>query len=446
MKKFFTVTAVVFLLISVAFGTNARVESMGKTATFFMDDVSIYENPSNINIYPNFLVGEPGHITEFSDSSTLYRNQDPKEPFGGGILSFSLNRDREAETRYPMICVGAMMNHENELVDVLLNAAAANDHIIPTPVVPNSDFFLGYTLRNGIMLGGHLYVARQSIAVPFEALTSSMTELKEAGIVKADRWEDDTTAYSADTAIFNSITSQKDAEWRSNVVRGDLGINMPLTQNMDLEVAGGVALLYYDGPTLPQMGSDYVIEDYNERDISYFANARLFSTLLSLNGEIVPVVKVKKIAVRKYEVLEIEGGLGANVTLDRGFFWAGTELIRNKTTIPEGSGTKNVVSLTVPLSFGIERNVVWDWLVLRVGFRKVIWGTSTNQLDLSMLQSNPEADMTINDHVGGGLGLNIEEKLKIDAVIAEDFLFKWGNIISGNSHHFLSRVTATYSF
>jgi hypothetical protein len=437
MRKIIVLAGILLLLSLNVFATNARVESMGKSSTFFMDDVSIYDNPANVNIYPNFLIGEAGHMIEFKDTNTNFRNQDPAEPYGGGILSFSLNKDKNAETRYPMVCIGAMMNHKNEMVDVLLSAANANHHIIPTPKVPNSDFFIGYTAANGTMVGGHFYADVQDITVPGSNLWASRNDLKDQGI---------TTGNIARDSALNTFVSGT-AEWTSEVYRGDLGVNMPLTQNMDLEVSGGLGLLQYSGPT--NALADFNIDSYDATDVSYFLNARLFSTLLSLNGEIVPIFKLKQINVRKYAVLEWATGLGANVTLDRGFFWAGAEFIRNSTDQPQGASTgqiKNTTTVHIPLSFGIERNVVWEWLVLRVGFRKIIWGTSSNQNDFAMLETNPEADMTVNDHVGGGIGINIEEKLKIDAVMAEDFLYKWGNLISGNEHHVFTRITATYSF
>jgi len=432
--------ATILGLLSAAglFATNARVESMGKTSTFFMDDVSIFDNPANINIYPNFLIGEAGHMTVFSDTNTNYKNQDPSEPYGGGILSFSFNKDKNAENRYPMLTVGAMLNHRSEMVDVLKQAAAANNHIIPDPKVPNSDFFLGYTLENGTMFGGHLYAARQNISVPGTKAKSSQAQLKQDGITTGI---DDTDSY-----YLGKVITDKTLHWISNVVRGDVGINTPVSQNMDLEVSVGLGLLQYSGPEYSPLGK-LDIPSYSGDDFSYFASARLFSTLLSLNGEIVPIAKFKRIAVRDYDVTEWDLGCGANITLDRGFFWAGLEFINNSRDIPTlAGGTRTVDSVCIPLSFGIERNVVWDWLVLRVGFRKVIYGTTTNQDNFSELVSNPEADMTPSDHVGGGIGINIEEKLKIDATMAEDMLYKWGNLVSGNSHHIFSRITATYSF
>ncbi|MFH0920054.1 MAG: hypothetical protein V1913_06800 [Fibrobacterota bacterium] len=439
-----------FLALSLLFAatvsaTNARVESMGKSATYFMDDVSIYDNPANINIYPNFLIGEPGHMTVYQDSGTGFKNEDPAEPYGGGILSFSLNRDKNAETRYPMVTVGAMLNHKNELVDVLMAAARANGHIIPRPVVPNSDFFLGYTLPNGTMLGGHLYAARQNVSVKGMNMSESFSDLQSAGI---------TTGNNDTDRVIDSLAAwygETEFQWTSQIVRGDIGVNMPLTQNVDMELSGGLALLQYSGPDFGTLDVRryYTIPSYDANDFSWFLNARFFATLVGLNGELVPVFKYKNISVRDYNVNEFEGGLGANVTLDRGFFWIGSSFIYNGTEAPVAgltNQTRSTTSISIPLSFGIERNVVWEWLVLRVGFRKVIYGTTTNQAEMSSLYSNPEADMTVSDHVGGGIGINLEEKLKIDAVLAEDILYKWGNLVSGNSHHILTRISATYSF
>ena len=53
---------------------------------------------------------------------------------------------------------------------------------------------------------------------------------------------------------------------------------------------------------------------------------------------------------------------------------------------------------------------------------------------------------SINDAVGFGVGINIEEKLKVDATLAEDLPYTFGNLFSGPMHHLVSRISATYSF
>ena len=45
-----------------------------------------------------------------------------------------------------------------------------------------------------------------------------------------------------------------------------------------------------------------------------------------------------------------------------------------------------------------------------------------------------------------GWGLNIENRLKVDVVMAENMFYTFTNLISGSSHHLTNRITATYSF
>ena len=107
------------------------------------------------------------------------------------------------------------------------------------------------------------------------------------------------------------------------------------------------------------------------------------------------------------------------------------------------------------ITFGIERNIWWDWFVIRVGGQKSILYTKCDvneknksgqgicREDGNFFSTNPLADGTADDHVGFGFGINIEEKLKIDVTVAEDLLFR--NPFQGEGRIF-SRISATYSF
>ena len=107
------------------------------------------------------------------------------------------------------------------------------------------------------------------------------------------------------------------------------------------------------------------------------------------------------------------------------------------------------------ITFGIERNIWWDWFVIRVGGQKSILYTKCDvnekntsghgicREDGNFFSTNPLADGTSDDHVGFGFGINIEEKLKIDVTVAEDLLFR--NPFQGEGRIF-SRISATYSF
>ena len=107
------------------------------------------------------------------------------------------------------------------------------------------------------------------------------------------------------------------------------------------------------------------------------------------------------------------------------------------------------------ISFGIERNIWYDWFVIRVGGQKSILYTECSvdshnagksgicSDDGSFFSTNPIGNGTMDDHVGWGFGINIEEKLKIDVTIAADLLFR--NPFQGEGRWF-SRLDATYSF
>lgn len=58
-------------------------------------------------------------------------------------------------------------------------------------------------------------------------------------------------------------------------------------------------------------------------------------------------------------------------------------------------------------------------------------------------RTNPAGDGTAGDHVGFGFGINVEEKLKVDAVLSEDLLFR--NPFQGGGR-WVSRISGSYSF
>ena len=47
----------------VAFATDARIETMGGTDRFFMDEMSIHRNPANMGLFGNIMYGSYGSIT-----------------------------------------------------------------------------------------------------------------------------------------------------------------------------------------------------------------------------------------------------------------------------------------------------------------------------------------------------------------------------------------------
>jgi len=430
----FAIAAVAVVGSVSAFATNARVESMGKNSTFIMDDISIFDNPANINLYPNFLIGELGSYESLSPATGT--NQDPLNPWFGGIFSLNIGADNS-------LSIAGVLNRKDERLlkyfPTYITTQLYGDgtkFVTPAPVT-NFDGFLGANFDN-MAFGLHIYVAHQD-------------GLDDQGRMSANAF--------------------------ASALQLDGGTNIEISSNYSIEFAGGAARIQF-GPT----EHDFIDWDL----ISLFGNARLFSKLPAINGHLIYVASLRDMKAPGRNETDIGGGVGVDAAFDRGFFWLGLEGFYNvqragtawtkdhptgETTFRdlggdgwgEGSRTR-LGQIGGTISFGIERNIWWDWFVLRVGGKKTITyanykgvdGYSDNILcpaktaegcyenrNGNYFVTNPVSDGTRDDHVGFGFGINIEEKLKIDFSVAEDLMFR--NPFQGEGR-LISRVSATYSF
>ncbi len=409
-----------------AFATFARVESMGKNTTYIMDDVSIFDNPANINLYPNYLIGEFGL---YNENVPVGDNLDPQHPNFGGIFSLALGSGDYPD---PRLSIGGLFGRmDSELSPFLPNAVVNPDGSVSKvpETVTNFDGFLGGTLSNGNALGLHVFIAHQD----------GGSQLEDGSY-------------------------QVDANAYASIIRADAGINWQFGSSMDLEVAFGLARVQY-GPDHKSF--------FDDGDFSYLGKARAFFSLDALDGELVPAVSAHYIQAPGIEDIRTQVGIGINVALDRGFFWLGADFIWNNKeagnwaydhvtgeTKYDASAEKEYrdsrEEFGGQISFGIERNIWWDWFVIRVGGKKSIlytecdqhWANAGKKDGLctdsgNFFSTNPLANGTADDHVGFGFGINIEEKLKIDVTVAEDLLFR--NPFQGEGRLF-SRISATYAF
>jgi hypothetical protein len=109
-------------------------------------------------------------------------------------------------------------------------------------------------------------------------------------------------------------------------------------------------------------------------------------------------------------------------------------------------------SIGARFSFGIERNIVWDWFLIRVGGQKEVRNVSVGGNQSWWEENSPgfgqfgAADGSDGDLVSLGLGLNIDNRLRIDFLAAEDLPYTFTNLVSGNKSHLFNRVSATYRF
>jgi hypothetical protein len=384
---------------------------MGRHDDFFMDDISIFRNPANINYYPNMLMGSMGIYTEEKGDTGQYsalqrKNRDPQKPFAGTILSYSLNQSSEGGNQYPLLSIGALFNRYDYMLDYIspqsdlfTKALGANNNFLTDPL-GKIDVIVGYAFPNGGMIGVGGYFAFQNEKI-------------------------------------------NDLSFASNLFKGNVGINWPIAKSMNIEASLDVSSLTGKGATDSTAEAALTIAN---GDVSVKGDVRLFSALSSINGDFVPHLGIERISLYdgKYTNMDVAGGLGVNINIDKGFFWAALEgLYESKEykfhgdTLTSGIGGR--------ISAGLERNVIWDWWVWRIGINKKILYV-TNGDDNGRWEQNPEADASDNDFFAFGWGLNIENRFKVDVVLAEDVFYTWTNLISGTMHHLTNRITATYSF
>jgi len=395
-----------------ALATNARVAAMGKNDTYFMDDVSVWSNPANANLYPNYLLGELGSMTSSTDTSNYKAfaryNRDPVGPWFGAIFAKSFSPDAVAGNRYPQAVIGGAFNRSDEW-DAYFpeRVRLSSKDSFSTPLTVKFDGLLGGALSNGVLLGVKTRLA----------------------------YGDSSNSNFSATSVISTNT---------------IGLNAPIGQGVDLEVTATVAFLdaSIDSGSKIQYGGQF--------DPSFGASARAFISAPQIFGVVVPALSFRSISTPWLERTEFRIGTGANVSLDRGFFWLGADYFRNsgdQNSVNDGVVAANEVTESVTqnglrVSFGIERNIWTDWFVIRVGGQKIFGNEdwSKGKSSRTNVYTNPDGGDEVNDLVSFGFGLNIEDKLKVDAVMAKDVLFTGGALLSGPTDHILSRISASYSF
>jgi len=392
-----------------SYATDARVFTMGGHDDFFMDDYSIFRNPANINYYPNMLIGSPGVLSSNSDTgqyAALQRkNTDPQRPYFGPILSYSLNQSSESGTQYPLLSGSVILNRYDDMLDYLNPASDAfsatfhtKNQIFLVSPVGKIDGMVGYALQNGVMIGVGGYFAFQK--------QDTMSELLQ-----------------------------------STVYRGNVGVNWPIAKSMNLEVSAGITSVTGIGLDTAAGNLDTVANN----DVSVRADIRLFSALTSLNGDFVPHFGINVINLHNYNDVNSSFGLGVNINIDKGFFWAALEGLLDYKDFKLPGADSLTTGTGGRISAGLERNVLFDWWVWRIGVNKQLMYVSNGSSN-GHWEQNPEADGSNHDSFALGWGLNIENRLKVDVVLAEDMFYTWTNLISGSAHHLTNRITATYSF
>ena len=384
------------------FANEARIISMGKSDAYFMDEMSVFRSPGNISLYSNLLVGDFGNYMDNSDQQKdtyTLENQDPVNPWFSAIVGLG----GDGEQNIGMFSLGLAVNRIDKY-DTLWFDHYKNDSLADvekfSPKMP-VDLLVGYNLGN-IKLGAR-------------------------GHISMGKWT-------------QSTVGGANIEKSSTIARGTLGARFNVSDGNELELAAGGNLASID-----TMSSASSVAD-NQYGYSFLG--RMFMQI-SPSTDIVISGEYDKF---KYtgddEVSEINAGAGFNFLIDRGFLWAGVSG-RFKSAEYGAEAVKVEQNLTAAvLNFGIERNVWWDWFVMRLGGNKVFGQQETkkNGFTETILYTNPDATKMPDDAIGFGIGLNIEDKLRFDAVVAEDILHTGTNLMSGNVHHVFTKLSGTLAF
>ncbi|MDR2731967.1 MAG: hypothetical protein LBB36_01980, partial [Fibromonadaceae bacterium] len=258
---------VLTMVQTVAFATQARIESMGKRPAFFLDDVTIFENPANATFYSSALIGElgfynndvfhnrdqiPCHTSSHRcglGKEDVGRNQDPFTPWFGALFQFGLS---DKGLRDPEITIGGFFGREHYDFTRFIprKVILASGEIVPIPQsITNFDAFLAGTMIDGSAVGAHVYVGVQ------------------------DGKQDD-----------NAIASDAHV----SILSMDYGANFLITHRSSMEITLGAARIQY-GPSRKTFLDPGLF--------SFYSQGRLFLEMDLWHGQLVTGYKVADMEV-----------------------------------------------------------------------------------------------------------------------------------------------------
>ena len=389
------------------YATDARVIALGGDNLFYIDEVSIFQNPANIGLYPDLLYGSLGVYRSFGTDSSTSRYHEPSDPFFGGIASLPFTPDTINGNKHSAFFLGGFFNRHDAMLDYLdphsgRYVGNTGDVMIrPSGAV---DLLLGYSWQNGTMIGIGGYAASGSSTVG---------------------------------PVIDSETS---------LYKLNAGIRAPFGDNGAVEWSAGTGLMRGKGDSAGAGLGPIIVAD---NDGFYRSDLRIFIPLHNTATTIVPQAHYSNISLYHGEVslAGFSGGVGINVPLTRGLFWAGLQyLFQENGYFHDSTSTSNGGKV----SFGIEHYIIGDWLIARAGGEKVLAYTSTTYAGRASAKGTVSDNLpqsgTDSDLLGLGLGFVIKARLRIDVVVSDNLPYTLGIVTGGSEPYLLSRVSATYRF
>lgn len=470
-KKQMFVSCVILLcgLFAVSFATNSRVESMGKSDNYMMDDISIFTNPANINLYANFLTGELGQLDIGDDS-----NFDPIRQWFGGAVAYKMKNGSK-------VTFGGAFNRDDELVSKLAAYSRKKYTVTYSPALLTGMFAYqqnntqyvtdtsggqGFdTLRVGDVDDSTVFVYDSAYLDTVNTLVFNKDIVDPVGKTEFFIGYSNGTNFHIGGHFYwaGQDSGDRDAEQlqsSSQVIKGDVGVNFGIG-NHALEIAVGLADVSFKSRT-PNSFDETVDAFANpESEKSLYIFSRLLMDLPGKGIQLIPLFKYADTKVNVFDETTITGGIGLSKKIEKGLFTAGVTGIQNNTmdsTIETVSGSEiNAFSRNdriLRFNFGVEKNIKWDWFTVRVGGQKDViqrteemWYSAGGHDWNRYYVTNPDDDGTVNDVIGFGIGFNFDNKLKVDGTINDAFPYQNPFAdIGSTGRRLATRVSATYSF
>ena len=429
MKKLF-IFFLILTLAGVAFATPSRIEGMGKTDRYMLDEMAMFTNPASFMLYPNTLTGSLGKY------KADYWPYNLSEQWFGGWLTVNnvvfggaFNRHDDLEN---YLVARRYLNYKQKLSSRMYilydvntwtkDTVAASDTgnarydvngnrwivdslddimvetTIPKPI-GETDVFLGYNMGN-MGIGVHLFIAQQE-------------------------------------SLHNEIR-----ETESGVVRGDLGFIMKLNDKDLVDLSLTLARITY----YSKIASDMGVPNLEEATYSLGANARAYLTVASLGGQLIPSFKYSQKVIANDTALYVSPGLGYQREIEGGIFWTGVDYGYSLYRDAEGGVVDTTITNSATMSFGIEKQVAWPWFILRVGGRKTISGVDVRHgnAEMESKSTNSDNDGSLEDAVGAGFSFKVGENLRFD--VSANERLPYSNIFNGTLENIATRIGAVYKF
>ncbi|OGJ90014.1 MAG: hypothetical protein A2268_12595 [Candidatus Raymondbacteria bacterium RifOxyA12_full_50_37] len=438
------ILALLLAFCGVLYASYSRIESMGKTDFYFEDDMNMFVNPANMALHSSFIFGELG--TTMTDSALITDPYVIREtaynPWFGGVFS----KDLKNESRFS---VGMAFNRDdkwvslmNGIIDLANTDTVFKDNSGIGPMLPKVinkvDLAIAYRHPSRFSVGALIYGG---------ANRDNQTQISVA------------ENYSKREAF---------------MVKGILGVTKHFMNNFFLEGSFGTSVHDFTYRSF-----DQTLQVKPRKGLNLFGHLRMFVPL-SDRFSLVPVANFEQVlqghqftdigdvdsvlaANDVNDYLDVSGGFGFNFFeaekktqfifgMDGHFLKAQNDrtITVNGAAPPDGgySGGKSE-DLYGVFTFGIERQLYWNWLVVRAGGRKV-FGISrtvtTTTSKIEQMWENPATNNSRSDLIGVGLGVNFLRKLQLDFTLSEDIPYSILYVVSGVSGNVFTRFSCSYYF